>query len=130
MTFLAIPFLLMACCVAGKAVQAQTLDRITQEMDALKAKTLANHLPPWANAGNDVGEAPSKQRMDGLTMVLARSPEQEMALKKLLADQQNPTSPDYHHWLTPSEMGERFGLPEHDIATMARWLQSRELHAN
>jgi subtilase family serine protease len=130
MAFPAIPLLLIACCVAGNVLQAQTVDRITQDVDSLKVQVLANHLPHWANAGNDVGVAPPNQMMDGLTMVLARSPEQELALQQLLADQQNPASLEFHRWLTPAEMGERFGLSEHDIATMTRWLRSQGLHVN
>jgi hypothetical protein len=127
---LAIPLLLIAGAFGANGLQAQTTDRIMRDVDQLKMQALANHLPQWANPGNDAGLAPAKQTMDGLTMVLAWSPEQEAGLKKLLADQQNPTSPDYHHWLTPAEFGERFGLSEQDIATLTQWLQSQGLHVN
>jgi hypothetical protein len=63
-------------------------------------------------------------------MVLARSPEQEQAIQDLLAAQQNPSSPEYHHWLTPEEVGERFGLSDQDLAAVTSWLQSQNLHVN
>ena len=68
--------------------------------------------------------------LDQMTMVLARSPEQETAFENFLANQQNPASPDYHQWLTPAEVGERFGLSEQDIATLTGWLHSQGLHVN
>jgi subtilase family serine protease len=73
---------------------------------------------------------PADRVLDQMTMVLARSPEQESAFENFLANQQNPASPDYHHWLTPAQVGERFGLSEQDIATLTGWLQSQGLHVN
>ena len=35
-------------------------------------------------------------------------------LDALLADQQNPNSPNYHQWLTPAQFAERFGPTEQD----------------
>jgi subtilase family serine protease len=51
-------------------------------------------------------------------------------LQQFLADQQDPASPEYHHWLAPVEMGARFGLSEHDIAALTAWLQQQGLHVN
>ncbi len=41
-----------------------------------------------------------------------------------------PARPDFHHWLTPAEVGERFGPSDQDIATVTGWLQSQGLHVN
>ncbi len=46
----------------------------------------------------------------------------EAALDKLLADQQDPASPQYHHWLTPAEFSARFDPDPKDLAAIARWL--------
>ncbi len=69
-------------------------------------------------------------QLNQLTLVLSRSGLQEQAFQQFLADQQNPSSPDYHHWLTPDEVGARFGLSDEDIATVTGWLQSQGLHLN
>ena len=89
---------------------------------------MPNHFPHWANAENDRGPLPAESELSGFTIVLARSPQQEAALAKLIQDQQNPASPDYHHWLTPVQVGERFGLSQSDIAAVTGWLQSQGLH--
>jgi subtilase family serine protease len=109
---------------------AQAVNRITQAVDTSKTRALPNHLPQWANSSKSVGSVPSNLVLDQLTVVLARSPQQEPAFERFLADQQNPASPDYHHWLIPAEVGERFGLSDQDIATLTSWLQSQGLHVN
>ncbi|MHB1847353.1 MAG: protease pro-enzyme activation domain-containing protein, partial [Deltaproteobacteria bacterium] len=38
--------------------------------------------------------------------------------------QQDPASPEYHHWLTPAQFGERFGQPAEVYAHAADWLGS------
>ncbi len=52
------------------------------------------------------------------------SPQQESALKKLLDDQQDRRSPNYHKWLTPGHFGQKFGPSDADIQTITAWLQS------
>jgi subtilase family serine protease len=91
---------------------------------------LPNHHPQWANASNSTGLVPQNLPLERITLVLSRSPEQEQAFESFLANQQNPASLDYHHWLTPAEVGDRFGLSEADIATITGWLQSQGLHVN
>ena len=102
----------------------------TQDIDPSQVQALANHLPQWAIAVNDVASVPPDLAMDQITMVLSRSPQQEQAFEQFLADQQNPASPDYHHWLTPAEVGDHFGLSDQDIAAITGWLQSQGLHVN
>ena len=73
---------------------------------------------------------PGDQSLNQLTLVLARTPDQQSAFEQFLADQQNPASPNYHHWLTPAEIGERFGVSDIDIATITSWVESQGLQVN
>lgn len=59
-----------------------------------------------------------------MLLVLKRSPQQESALRKLLDDQQDKSSPSYRQWLTPEQFGKQFGPTDDDLATITRWLQS------
>ena len=113
-----------------RALLAQAAPRITERVDTAQFRVLPDHLPAWANASNHVGVVPAAEMLEHLTIVLQRSPEQEAAFQKLLADQQDPASPDFHHWLTPAEVGARFGLADQDIETLSNWLQSQGLHIN
>ncbi len=44
------------------------------------------------------------------------------ALDRLLAEQQDPSSPEYHHWLKPGEFVARFGPSDTDVAAVRSWL--------
>jgi len=127
---LRVPVLLAGLAVACAALGAQTPNRITQAVDTAQVQALPHHLPQWANAANHTGPTAPDLKLEQMTLVLARSPQQEAALTQLLADQQNPASPSYHQWLTPQEMGDRFGLSDQDIAAITGWLQSQGLHVN
>src|SRR5438105_1143887 len=43
-------------------------------------------------------------------------------MEQLIADQQNPSSPMYHRWLTPGEFNDRFGPSADDLAVVEGWL--------
>jgi hypothetical protein len=49
-------------------------------------------------------------------------------LDKLLADQQDRNSPEYHRWLTPDEFAARFGPTETDFSAVTGWLHSEGLN--
>ncbi len=99
-------------------------NRISPASDWSRRVPLRNHLPLWANAQNSTGAASADMT---LNMVLSRSPEEQAALDQLLADQKNPASPEFHHWLTPTEFGQRFGLSQSDIQTISNWLVAQGL---
>ena len=62
--------------------------------------------------------------MQRMLLVLKRGPDQETALRKLLDDQQDKASPNYHQWLTPEQYGQQFGPTDTDLQTITAWLQS------
>ena len=135
LVFRAMPILVLHVVLAiltldGGALHAQTANQVTQEVDTARVKALPNHHPQWANAGNDAGSVAPDKLLDQMTLVLARSPQQQLAFESFLEEQQNPGSPEYHHWLTPSEVGDRFGLSQQDVASVTAWLQSQGLHVN
>ena len=115
---------------ANPDLHGQTIDRITSVTTPGPLVALPDHHPQWANKENSTGLVPPGLPLEQLTLVLSRSPQQEAALQTFLAQQQESGSPNYHRWLTPAEMGERFGLSEHDLAALSDWLQSQGLHVN
>jgi len=88
---------------------------------------LPGTLHPKAIPANDVGLADPAQRLDYVSVMLKRTAAQQAALDALLADQQNPASPNFHHWLTPEQFGERFGASAADIARISTWLKAQGL---
>lgn len=122
--------ILLAPLAAFRNSTAQSLDRLPRTIDSARTAILPNHHPSWANPANSTAAVPAGTSLDELTLVLSRSPEQEAALEQLLAEQLNPASPNYHHWLTPEQLGGRFGISDADMASIQGWLQSQGLHVN
>jgi subtilase family serine protease len=85
---------------------------------------LPGHVHALAQPQFDIGEAPNSLQMGGLELVLARTAAQQQALEQLLAAQQDPKSPQYHHWLTPAQYGSRFGASTSTVAALSQWLEA------
>ena len=98
---------------------------ITQSMNESQLVVLKGNIHPSAQARFDRGAAPPELPMDRMLLVLKRSAEQEAALRSLLDQQQDKSSPNYHKWLTPELFGQQFGPSDEDIHTIMSWLQSQ-----
>jgi subtilase family serine protease len=121
--------LLLILCVTSLA-HAQTGNLVGSPVDSRSHVLLKGHHPLWANQKNDLGAVPSDLPIEHITIVLNHSAEQQQAFDQFLGDQQNPASPDYHHWLTPAQIGKRFGVSAHDMHAVTVWLKSQNLHVD
>jgi pseudomonalisin len=122
-------FLVVAFSSAHGSTQvasATQADRVVASPDARVTTRLAGHVPGWADSANDLGAVAPGTSLQ-LTLVLSRSPEVQASFAQLLADQQNAASANYHHWLTPQQVGERFGPTQHDVDALTTWLGSQGL---
>jgi uncharacterized protein (TIGR03437 family) len=102
-------------------------DRVVAPVDPTRRVSRAGGRPVWANSQTDTGALPADFPIQHAAIVLARSPESQLAFEQLLDRQQQPGSPDYHRWLSPVEVGERFGVSPNDIAAVTKWLASEKL---
>ena len=119
---------LWAGCVALAPLsiaQGTPQARVMQSVRNDKLTTLRGNVHPMARAANDRGELPGTQSITRMTLLMQRSAAQETALEQLLAEQQDPKSPNYHAWLTPQQFGEQFGPADSDIETLRSWLSSQ-----
>ena len=121
--------LLLGLC-ATMLAQTQSADLARSPVDPGSRVLLKGHHPLWANPKNDAGAVAADLPIERITIVLNRSPQRQQAFDQFLLDQQNPASPDYHHWLTPAQIGQRFGASSHDIAAVTGWLQSQGLRVD
>ena len=119
-----IAWVLATFCSAG--AMAQT-NRITQPVDNRLRTVLTGNLHPKALPANDQGRVAPSLAMPYITLTLAPSANQQADLEKLLVEQQTPGSPNYHHWLTPEEYGQRFGVSDADLSKITQWLQQQGL---
>jgi len=116
--------LVMAMTWAGKAQSQETPDRITASLDESRRVVLAGNVHPLARAEFDRGVAPEGLPMDRMLLLLQRSPEQNVALETLLAEQLDPSSANYHAWLSPQQFGRQFGVSQSDMDRTIQWLSS------
>jgi uncharacterized protein (TIGR03437 family) len=111
--------------ISGAANAQQS--RITKPIDNAQRFTLSGHVHPKATAANDRGRVAPSLKLSYVTLTLTQSDAQKADLKNLLAEQQNPSSPNYHRWLTPAEYADRFGVSPQDMSQITQWLQSQGL---
>jgi hypothetical protein len=79
---------------------------------------------PLAQPRYDHGIVNESTPAERLLLVLNRPPEREAAFQQLLKDQHTPGSPSYHQWLTPQEIGSRFGPGDADMDAVTGWLSA------
>jgi subtilase family serine protease len=127
------PVLLAAFLIGGaSSAAAQSPGRqIVSAVDDSSRTTLAGNTRPEARAKkNDRGAVPDALAMAHMQLLLRRSPAQEHVLEQLIDQLHDRASPNYHHWLTPEEFGQEFGLGGADIQTITGWLTSHGLKVN
>jgi uncharacterized protein (TIGR03437 family) len=101
--------------------------RINTAINRLNRVTLQGHLQPKAAAEDDQGPVSPSLQLSRVTLMFKPSDSQKADLDQLLIDQQNPASPQYHHWLTPEEYAARFGVSQDDLDKIKTWLESEQL---
>ncbi|MGA2402508.1 MAG: S53 family peptidase [Syntrophobacteraceae bacterium] len=85
---------------------------------------LHRNVHPKARPEFDAGPTDPSLPMDRIILLLKLTPEKQALLNRLVAEQQDPSSPNFHRWLTPEEFGGRFGRSPQEIATVSGWLVS------
>jgi hypothetical protein len=105
----ALIFGLVATCVDAQP------DRIVRRIEKSSTAVLTSATHPHARPQHDLGSVEESFPLDGLTLHVKPSASQERELRKLLREQQDPASPNYHKWLTPEQYGARFGISQSDV---------------
>ncbi len=85
--------------------------------------SMINQLSPKAKLNNST-------KMSHLQLILKRGDKSEAALKRLMSEQHDPKSPLFHHWLTPAQYGQAFGVADSDLAATKSWLVSQGFTVN
>lgn len=109
------------------ALPAAQRNRIVGPIDNRNRVALRGHIHPKALPENDQGRVDASLTLPYVTMVLKPSPAQQADLEQLLAQQQDPSSANYHRWLTPEEYADRFGVSQDDLNQIVAWVQQQHL---
>ena len=105
-----------------------TFANIHAQSNRTPATVLSTSLPQPQDAV-DLGPASLATPLRRIQLVLRRSDEKNRALLRLLARQQDRSSPQYHHWLTPVQFGQTFGPTDVELGSVTDWLTARGFSA-
>ena len=112
----------LAVLAPALAQTAAPAARIVARIDESQLVPLRGNTNPHANAANDRGVVSADFALPDLTLVLRRGAQQESAFEAYIESEYDSASPNYHHWLTPAQIGEQYGPAQADIATITNWL--------
>ena len=121
--FTILSVVLLGLSTLAAAQQRYIRPLVNEPVDDRQRVVLKGNVHPLARPQFEVATAPPDLPMERMLLVLKRSPEQETALLKLLDDQQDKSSPQFHKWLTPEQFGQQFGPADSDIQAVTSWLQ-------
>ena len=113
---------LFAIATLCAVLSAAPPDRITRPVVTGQTRVIHGNLHHLAQPQFDQGPVDASTHIDFVTLVFQPSAAQHAELDQLLADQQNPSSPLFHQWLTPEDFGNRFGLSPGDHSKVVAWL--------
>lgn len=111
--------------LTGNSAAAE--NRITRPVDYAQVQAVRGGVHPLARPAYDRGLADPSTPLDRVMILFKPSAAQQADLERLLAAQQNPSSPDFHKWLKPEQFAERFGISTSDQSKVVAWLQARGL---
>jgi uncharacterized protein (TIGR03437 family) len=109
--------------LTAAALLAQT-DRLPRVIDNARRTVLTGQRTHRAQAQFDEGPVELSRQLSGVSLHFKPAAAQQAELERLLVEQQDPGSPNYHNWLTPDEYADRFGLSLDDLDKVTFWLQS------
>ncbi len=113
-------------CLSVSAVTLHAQQsRLSGAIDGGPRVTLAGHVPLRIRTATDRGAVAAAMPLPSLMLVLKPTAAQQTALATLLQQQQDPSSPNYHQWLTPDQYADQFGVSQSDIGQIETWLQSQ-----
>jgi len=100
---------------------------ITDPIEENHLVTLAHNTRPEATPENDRGPVPDSFPLQHMLLQLKRSPVMEAELVQYIDQLTDKKSPNFRHWLTPQQIGDRYGMQQQDLDTIKNWLQSHGL---
>jgi subtilase family serine protease len=119
-----VAFLLTLGVALSAFSQNKAANRITQAIDDRETTQLRGNVHGFLQRATDQGRTDGGIKLEGVSLIFKRTAAQDAAVEKLLAEQQNPSSPNYHKWLTPERYADRFGLSADDMNKVVAWLQT------
>ena len=94
--------------------------RVVNDADTVAVE---GNVSPRLATAVDVGPTDGALPLEKMILVLRPRAGASDAVERLLAEQVDRSSPNYHRWLTPEEYGREFGPTDADLSAVLAWLQ-------
>jgi subtilase family serine protease len=115
--------LLMLGMIAAQSAFARSVPLIVDPIDESRRVVLAGNTRGEARPEFDRGPVDDAFPLNGMQLLLRRSPEREQAAEALADDLNRAGSAHFHQWLTAEQYAEQFGVAPEDIAKIGDWLR-------
>lgn len=105
---------------------SQAPKRLNSSLNDSETFVLKGNTRPVVASGlaQDQGPVSGSKVMPRMSVHFKLTAAQQADLTKLLADQQNRRSAQFHKFLTPEQYADRFGLASADIEKVTAWLEN------
>ena len=100
------------------------------QIDASPRVRLSGNVRPEVTGANDLGAVADSMPIDHVLLLLKRPAALESAFESYEGELTDRRSANYHHWLTPDEIGDRFGPAVPDLEIVGDWLALYGLRVN
>ncbi len=128
---LALSCFMFLSIVSGLTIAQEPGRLVTAAIDESVLVTLGGNTPPAAaRSENDRGAVADDMPFEHLLLLLKRSPDVEANLQAKIAALHTSGAAEFHHWLTPQQLGAQFGVNSQDLETIKGWLQSHGFTIN
>ena len=124
---LVVLFLLAGLSFSEVHTSAQPQIRVTTPVDNNKRTTLYGHVPRALQHASKLGTVAPGTQAEHLILLLKSGQDQERELRRVLDEQQDKHTQNFHQWVTPEEFGAHFGVHDNDIQAITSWLTSQGL---
>src|SRR5437762_8354786 len=114
--------LTLVLLLAATALLAASANAHKRNVDDNDTVVVHGNVHPLATPQNDRGPADPNQKLERMILLLKPRAGAKDSVDRLLAQLHDPSSPQYHQWLTPADFGARFGIADDDLAEVIAWL--------
>jgi len=112
-----------AVLVSGLSYAVTPQNRINGSLPGGPRVALKGNVSGFARPEHDLGRADGSRVMQGITLAFHPSDAQQKDLDQFLRELADPSSPNYHKYLTPKQFGQRFGMSGSDLNKVVEWLR-------
>jgi len=91
---------------------------------------VAGSVHPYARPEADLGPSDLDTKLEKMILSLRLRPGAAERLERLLVEQHDPSSNQFHRWRTPDQFGEEFGAATQDLEAAIAWIEGNGLRVD